>query len=155
MRKFILAILLSAASVPAFATDLSITVGNVKVYETATKILVVRYGETVTAGMPVYKKTSDSEYYKADANNTSAEALCAGIALVGGVDNGYGVIVTSGEMDLGATLTVGAQYLVSDTAGGIYPQADVSTGDFISSLGVTVATGKFIVNIKNTGYQAP
>lgn len=155
-RKLLSVILLVCLSVPAVAADLSITAGNVEILASTTTVQVVRLGATVTAGQPVYRKSSDGKYYKCDCDDADdALADAAGIIVTGGAADAYGVIVTAGPMDLGASLSVGANYLVSDTAGGIKPAADIASGDNIVSLGVAVATDKFYVDIKNTEYAAP
>lgn len=124
--------------------DISQTAANVGVGASTTPTKVVQYGESVTQGMPVYKSTSDSKYYKADADTLAAAAV-AGIALTPGATNGYGTIAlpsnTAGVslVNLGATLTVGIEYYASTNAGGIAPVGDITTGDFPTSLGFAVS----------------
>jgi hypothetical protein len=145
----------SQPQAPVRAADLTITTANVKPLAATTKIKNIQLGETVTPGQPVYLKVSDQQYYLADNDVDEESATVAGIMITGGVDNGYGVMCYAGEMDLGATLDPGDQYLLSSTAGGICEQDDPGSSDWITSLGVSVATGKFIVNIKTTDYQVP
>jgi len=120
--------------------DLSQTAANVAVGASTTPTRRVQAGEAITQGMPVYKSTSDSKYYKSDAD-TSAASICDGIALTPASTSGYFVIAepstTAGIslVNLGATLTVGLEYYVSTNAGGICPIADLATGDFPTSLG--------------------
>ena len=154
-KKLLIGLCLSLCVVPAFATDLTVTAANVEGVSASTRTLLGQAGEAVTQGEPVYRKAGDSKYYAADCDLSSEAATVAGICATAAATDGFVIIVTSGEMDLGATLTIGAQYVASGNAGGIAPQADLATNDYISSLGFAVATDKFIVNIKNSGYQVP
>lgn len=42
--------------------DLSQTAANVALNDSAVKYRLVQFGEAVTQGMPVYRKTSDGKY---------------------------------------------------------------------------------------------
>src|SRR5690349_19737444 len=87
-------------------------------------------GETITAGMPVYK-ASTGLWMKADSNSATALARQAtGIALTGSSLNQPIVVQKSGSLTLGATMTAGIAYYLSDTAGGICPVADVGSGEY-------------------------
>lgn len=114
------------------------------------------YGGTVSAGQPVYED-SDGKYQIADANTTEAAAAASAIALTPGVLDGYGVIATRGAVILvGATLTVGEAYVVSDTAGGIKPESDAkTTGDYITELGRASSSSQLELNFNATGIQEP
>lgn len=117
--------------------DLSITAASVALTSDTTYALV-QVGEAVTQGQPGYLKSSDNKYYKADANVTSAEANALGIFMTPASTDGYAVFATAGNVNLGATLTVGQVYVVSVTAGGIAPYSDLSTGHYVTILGVAV-----------------
>jgi hypothetical protein len=125
--------------------DISITAANVGVGASTLKTRVVQFGEAVTQGQAVYVSTSDSKYYRCDAD-TQATAIAAGIVLSPAATNGYGLIALPAEqpglalVNLGATLAVGTVYAVSVTAGGIAPIADLATGDYITTLGVATTT---------------
>lgn len=121
--------------------ELSQTAANVAIGASTTKTKVVQYGEAVTQGNVLYQSTTDSKYYKADANNTSAEAKAAVIALTPGSTNGYGLVAipatSPGQslVNVGATLTVGETYVVGTTAGAIRPIGDASSGQYATILG--------------------
>ena len=106
---------------------------------------MIQFGETVTQGMPVYKSTSDSKYYKADAD-TLAAAKAEAIALTPGTADSYGLIALPSNtpglalVNVGATLTAGQVYVVSTTAGGIAPYSDLASGDYVTILGVATTT---------------
>jgi hypothetical protein len=129
--------------------DLTITAANVKSSSTA-QIQNVQYGEAVDQGEAVYLKSADSKYWLADAS-AEATAAATGIALTPNVANGYGVICTSGSMDLGATLSVGAVYVVSATAGKIAPEADIGSGEYVTVLGVAETAALLGVDINASG----
>jgi hypothetical protein len=65
--------------------------------------------------------------------------------------DGYFIMATSGPIDLGATLTVGETYYVSDTAGAIMPSADVSSGEYVTALGVATAADTINLDINASG----
>jgi hypothetical protein len=133
--------------------DLSITAANVKIKSATTRTKIVQFGETMTAGQPAYLKSTDLKYWKADANASAAAAAALGVVLVGAAGDAYGVIVDSGAMDLGATLTVGVPYIVSTTAGGIAPASDFAgyTGSFLTHLGYATSTSSIDIRPFVTG----
>lgn len=137
---------------------LSQTPANVATGSTTTKTrggLV--YGESVTQGQPVFL-AADGKYYRCDANDTAIKARCAGIALQPGIADSPAVIAlpgsTPGEslVNLGATLAAGMVYCVGATVGEIVPYADLTTGDYVTIIGVakTTALLDFQVLISDT-----
>lgn len=130
--------------------DLSITAANVGVAGTAVTT-IVQVGETVTAGQPGYRKAIDGLYYKADANASSATAEALGVFLSGASTSGYALFCTAGSYLAGATLTVGETYVVSATAGGIAPLADVTTGWYVTILGVASSATTLQLSIFRSG----
>lgn len=119
-----------------------------------TQLRIVQYGATIVAGQPIVK--SGTKYVLADANASSALAAAEGIAVTPGVDNGYGVMANGGGIILvGTTMTVGETYLVSDTPGGIMPNADRSTTDYVTRLGTAASTTQLNLAIQATGIQVP
>ena len=132
--------------------DLSQTAANVGLTNDAGSQIDASkvYGEAVTQGNAVYLKTSDNKYWKADAD-AAATASADGIALTPGAADEYGVVCTEGYVDLGATLTVGETYVVSTTAGGIAPIADLGSGDYTTILGVATAADTLELNIYVSG----
>jgi hypothetical protein len=130
--------------------DLSITAANVGATSSSVTSLV-QVGETVTQGQPGYRKALDGLYYKADANASSATAEALGVFLTGASTNGYALFCTSGSYLAGATLTVGETYVVSATAGGIAPVADVTTGWYVTILGVASSSSTLALGIFRSG----
>ena len=128
--------------------DLSITAANVvaganSVAKTGTA------GEAVTAGQPVYQSSTTKKGMKADSNSGTAEARRAkGIALNGAALNQPLFIHTSGDFTIGATLTAGTAYYLSDTPGGICPLADVGGGEAVCMVGIAKSTSVLAVAIQ-------
>ena len=115
-----------------------------------TQLRVVPYGATIAAGQPIVR--SGTKYVLADANASAALAAAEGIAMTPGVDNGWGLIAFGGPIILvGATLVVGETYVVSDTAGGIMPISDLSTGERCTILGTAATATQLNLGINATG----
>jgi len=96
-------------------------------------------GETLTAGQSVYYKISDGRWYKAQATTLalSGYGTQVGICLVGGTVGTAVTIATSGDVDLGVSVTVGTIYVISAAnAGGIAPWADLASTNLVTILGV-------------------
>ncbi len=94
-------------------------------------------GEAIAAGQPVALDPTTSKYVKADNDNaTVALRRPAGICVVGANTNGPLIFQSAGEIALGTTLTPGVPVFVSATAGGICPQADLTTGKTVQMLGL-------------------
>jgi hypothetical protein len=125
--------------------DLSQTAANVKPGENITPRMR-QAGEAITQGMPYYVSTTDSKAYQTDANDGAAKAEVRGIALTGAALDGYFVAQESGLINLGATLAVGTVYVVSATKGAICPIADITSGQYVSPLGVATTTS--LLNLK-------
>ena len=78
---------------------------------------------------------------KADSNAAGAEARQPlGIALNGGAINQPVAVQKSGDVTIGATLTPGLAYYLSDTPGGICPIADVGSGEYSCIIGIATST---------------
>jgi len=133
-------------------SDLSVTSGSVLASSNATTANVTA-GETITAGQAVYRKTADGLYYKADSNSGTSEAQTpTGIAL-NGASAGQPLKIAMEDSDFtpGATITEGELYVLSGTAGGIAPVADLVTGMKVSAIGVGKATNKLALKIVTGG----
>ena len=130
--------------------DLTITAASV-VQGALARTEVGIAGETITAGMAVYK-ASTGLWMKADSNSATAEARAAtAIALTGSSLNQPIVVQTSGTITIGATMTAGIQYYLSDTAGGICPVADIGSGEYVDLVGLSTSTTVMTLNFKYSG----
>jgi hypothetical protein len=109
-------------------------------------------GATVTAGQVLYKAASDGRWYLADNNSATAEVRKAtGIALNGGAAGQPVRVLLSGLVTIGATLTAGVAYYLSDTPGGICPVADVGAGEYSCLVGIATTTAILDVNFQYSG----
>jgi hypothetical protein len=139
------------------ATDLSITVANVASSgDTSARYDNGKAGETILAGQPVYRATSDNRFYKADSNAATPAYKVAGIALHSALQAQPLTICTSDpNFTPGGTLTVGGIYVLSATAGGIAPVADLTTGWNSQFLFVATTTTKANFSIVRSDAAVP
>jgi hypothetical protein len=120
--------------------DLSITAANC-VPGADAQFLYGVAGETIAAGKAVYLASSTNKWMMADANSGTAEARDAkAIAVTGSSNNQPIVCQRAGSLTLGATMTAGTVYYLSDTPGGICPVADIGAGEFVEVIGVATST---------------
>lgn len=97
-------------------------------------------GETITAGMAVYKAAATGKWMKADADGSGEAHTALGIALTSSSLNQPIVVQIGGDLTLGATLTANTPYFLSGaTAGGICPIADVGTGEYLQEIGIAIS----------------
>lgn len=131
--------------------DITITAANV--VRTAATVESGIAGATVTAGQCVYKDASANNVLKlAQADGTAAEAAAVGVALHAALTGQPLAYATGGTMNIGGTTAKTTTYVVSATAGGVAPQADLTSGQRISVLGYATATdGSFVVALQNRG----
>jgi hypothetical protein len=109
-------------------------------------------GETITAGQALYLKAADSRLWKAQCDGTTEEAAVVGIALHGATAGQPLSYQASGTMNIGGTTVKTTVYVLSATAGGVAPLADLIATNKIVHLGYATATdGTFVVKITNTG----
>lgn len=94
-------------------------------------------GETITAGQTLYLSSSTGKWMKSNNKSVTPEARpTKGIALNGASINQSVSVHTDGDITIGATLTPGTAYYGSDTAGGICPVADLTSGEYVCLLGI-------------------
>lgn len=113
------------------------------------------FGATVTAGQAVYLDTTTNTWKLADANSSAATATVGGIAMNGGAAGQVASIAVAGTLDPGFTVTVGAVYVASATAGGIAPVADLTTGWRTTVLGVGITASQLKLILVNSGVAVP
>lgn len=131
--------------------DLTITANNVVAGSSGAR-LDGRAGETIAAGKAVYLNTTTGLWMLADSNSATAEARKAiGIAMNGAALNQPLAIHKSGDITIGATLTAGLAYYLSDTPGGICPVADIGAGEFVCLIGFAKSTSVLSVAIQFPG----
>ena len=154
IHRFILCLAVVSLAVPSYAVDLSITPASVTTTSTSFKDITA--GATITAGQAIYQDSTDNEKGKlADANDTSAKAVVVGIALHGAASGQPLRIQTGGNITIGATVTVGKVYVLSETAGGIKPIDDIDMSDYVTVIGVGTTSAIIKMNITVSGVQVP
>ena len=132
-------------------TDISITAANVVAGADASRESGTA-GEAITAGQAVYLDATSKKYKLADSNSSTAAARQPrGIALNGAALNQPLTIQRSGDITIGATLTPGAAYYLSDTPGGICPLADVGDGEYLCLLGLAKSASVLGLDIQYSG----
>lgn len=137
--------------------DLVITAANVVAGANATKRRGTA-GATITAGQAVYlDQSSTGKWLLADGDeDTAAErgGQIVGIALNGAADGQPIEVQTKGLITIGATLTAGTTYYLSDTPGGICPLADLASGDYYVIVGIATTAAILDVNFQYSGVSA-
>lgn len=98
-------------------------------------------GATITAGKALYLAAATNRWGLADSNSATAEVRQAtAIALTGSSDGQPIAVMRSGSLTLGATMTAGVAYYLSDTPGGICPVADIGSGEYAGLIGIATST---------------
>ncbi len=117
--------------------DLSITKANITPGTGATFQKKYNAGATITAGQSVRLAASAKTWGLAQADNNAEDAGSeeVGIAMHDVLSGQPLSVITGGELNMGAILTAGTIYVVSATAGGIAPQVDIASTQYITLLG--------------------
>lgn len=134
-------------------SDISVTAASVVASAAAQTAWGVA-GATITAGQTLYKDAANSNVLKlADADASAAAANCVGIAL-NGAASGQPVQYTWDDPDFtpGATLTLSVAsakpaYVLSATAGGIAPAADLAANMYPVYIMTAKSTTKAVLKI--------
>lgn len=107
---------------------------------------------TITAGQVVARDSSTGLVAPADNNSATAYLRTAyGVALNGGAVNQPIEVCTRGPVTIGATMTAGVAYYLSDTPGGICPVADMTSGEYPTILGIATSTTVLNLNLQSAG----
>jgi hypothetical protein len=131
--------------------DISITAANV-IAGSGAKVEHGTSGDTITAGKLVYRDQTTGRFELADSNSATAAARKPrGFALHGAADGQPLAVLYDGPITLGAVLTAGVGYYLSDTPGGMCPVADIGSGEFSVFLGMATSTSVLDVNIQASG----
>jgi len=147
----ILAVAALFAASFAAAADLSVTAASFKTGARA-KFKHAVAGVAITAGQAVYLD-GNGKWQLADANGTGTTAV-EGLAAHGAAaDQVLAVVYEDDDLTLGATLSMVAPvYVLSSTAGGIAPTADIASGMHPKPFIVAKSTTKCIL-FKARGLQ--
>lgn len=131
--------------------DLSITAANV-VPGAGASLKHGTAGATIAAGKVVYFDEDTGKWDLADNNAAAADAKVPhGFAVNSASLNQPITVQKSGDLALGAVLTAGVAYYLSDTPGGVCPVADVGSGETSVLLGIAKSTSVLGVDIQASG----
>lgn len=130
-------------------TDIAITAGNV-VSSSGAVTENGFAGAAITAGQTVYRDSAGL-YQLADSNGAAALRVPRGIALNSAGANQPLAVQSRGDINIGATLTAGVTYYLSDTPGGICPLADVGSGEYACIIGIAKTTAILSIGINASG----
>ncbi|MBX4992282.1 hypothetical protein ABID08_000712 [Rhizobium binae] len=139
--------------------DLVITAANV-VAGTGVPTKTGVAGAAIAAGDIVYLDTATTgKWQLADSDAATAEARGQtgniGIALNSAAANQPIVVQTEGPVTLGAVLTAGIAYYLSDTPGKLCPVADITGGDYYTLVGLAASTTVLNVDFQYSGVASP
>lgn len=136
--------------VSGLATDVSITAANVLAGENPNKVPGVA-GAVVTAGQVVYLDPTTSTWKLADCDGGATTAASGyqtslGYTLSGGAaGQPIYVLLEGADVTVGGTLSLSAPfYVLSGTAGGVAPIADLAAGDIPVFLFIAKSTTKAV-----------
>ena len=106
-------------------------------------------GVAVTAGQAVFLEAATYTCKLADTNATAPEAVVRGIALHAAAAGQPLRIQTAGPVTIGAAaaIPVGGVVVLSATAGGLAPVADLATGHRTTIIGIGGANNSLILRI--------
>ena len=131
--------------------DITVTAANVALVSGSKQTGIA--GETVTAGQSLYLKAADDRLWLADTDSSAATTTCIGIALNNASAAQPLTYAGSGAtVNMGATLVVGV-YVLSGTAGGVAPVADLAASDWVTILGTATTTANLALSIQVSGAQ--
>jgi hypothetical protein len=131
--------------------DIAITAANVAPTASTQRLTKIA-AAAITAGQAVYVNASD-RLALADADLSATAAAAVGIALNNAAANQPCSYAVGGDVTINAVATVGTIYVLSGTAGGVAPAADLASGDFVTVLGVGKTTTSIQLAVNATGIE--
>ena len=129
--------------------DLTVVAANVKpAASTVTKKGIA--GEAISAGESVFK-AADGGIELCENDQAALDAACIGVALNdAAVDQPIEYAIT-GDVNMGAIMTIGQTYVVGAAPGGIAPEVDVIATEFLTVIGVATTTSNLKLGILQSG----
>lgn len=131
-------------------TDITITASNVTKGGSNTIGSGIA-GAAVTAGQAVYKDSNDSNRLKPADADVEASAEAVGVALHGALTGQPLQFVEDGPCVLGSGVVAGTIYVVGTTAGAISTATSITSGDYVTVLGVGTATSTLELRLLVSG----
>lgn len=130
-------------------TDITVVAANVKpAASTITKKGIA--GEAITAGDSVFV-AADGGIELCENDQTVIEAACRGVALNDAAVDQPIEYAISGDVNMGAIMTIGSVLIVGAAAGGIAPEVDAVSGEFVTVIGVATTTSNLKLGILQSG----
>jgi hypothetical protein len=117
-------------------------------------------GAAIAAGDIVYlDSTTTGKWQLADSDAAAAEARGQtsniGVALNTAALNQPVIVQVSGPVTLGAVLTAGVAYYLSDTPAKLCPVADITGGDYYTLVGLAASTSVLNIDFQYSGVASP
>ncbi|MGY5791914.1 hypothetical protein ACXHXM_16885 len=117
-------------------------------------------GAAIAAGDIVYlDATTTGKWQLADSDAAAAEArgqtANLGVALNSAAANQPISVLTGGPVTVGAVLTAGTAYYLSDTPGKLCPVADITGGDYFTLIGLAASASVLNVDPQYSGVASP
>lgn len=137
--------------------ELSVTASAVA-FVSGPPVILITAGEAFTAGMALYKRSSDQKYLKAQCDGSAEEAGANGLVIALGSADAAGAKV--GAAVPGSVVTVGAvagtEYVVGHTAGKMMPPADLVSTDKSTVVGTGTGSSHLLFDpIYDAGAVVP
>lgn len=107
------------------------------------------FGETISAGQPVYFRNSDGRVYLTNGGASSTAYNYVGIAYESGIVGQTKKVQVSGTYSGLSGLSVGSSYYITATAGAISSTLATSVSPYIVNVGLATATGSVLLNPKS------
>jgi hypothetical protein len=153
MKRLLFAFLLGLSSLVS-AADITVTAANVVPSASAHRVEATA-GATIAAGQLIYLDATDVDTHgRGKAKLSDADGGTAAVRVVDGLainsaSAGQPVFYVTFDPDLtiGGTQTVNTILIQSSTAGGIAPAADLSTGEYLTVVGVVKSTTKIYFRV--------
>lgn len=137
--------------------DYSVTAASVLPSAAARLSSQYAAGAAITIGQSVYLDAATSTIKLADANLSAAAATFFGIAVSTAAAAGQPIVVCLGDVSFtpGFTVAAGATVILSATAGGLAPIADLATGWYLNVVGVGIGSNKINFTPLAAGVATP
>ena len=133
-------------------TDYSETAANV-VFSAQAQYRHGTGGAAMTVGQPVY--FDGSKWQLADASAAASAGTQGNVGIVASACAADGQPVKVCTYDPlwtpGFTTAIGTQIAISDTAGNLIPDSDLSSGEYVTIMGFPISTSQAILNPIVTG----
>lgn len=129
--------------------DLTITAASV-ISGNGARVEHGKAGVALTAGQAVYLDEATQSYKLSDSNSaTAAVRECDGLTLHAAAIGQPIAVHERGPLTIGATLTPGQTYALSETPGGIQPVSDLGAGEYPTIIGMATSTTVLEVKIQS------